>query len=646
MKQFWDRYRHEIVIAVFIIVIHTVITSQLKLMVQDTAGMDEFGTMAGAAYFAGWDWSNILMYSSAYYGFGYTMLMAPALSLVSDPLVSYHLMLFYNAVLLAVSSILAYRLLIKYYGVGKPWVAVIISLAGVCFFRALMSASSVDNESMLLFLIWVQLYLLTVMFANIDNRKKVTVYTLILSFVIAYSFLVHTRAIIFTGAVVVTIIGCFCCSKKWLVNLPVFILICVAGYFGTRHIITVFQENIFLLSDINQSAAEIDNTAESIFPHLLQLPNLLNSQTLPGVLASMCGRLFSIFAVTGGLSCVGICAAIRLLFVRKEKQIDAAKMSEIKDAKVSNEMQNLKNMRVGALFLLTSFLACWALISLGALKATENFFVTGENAKWITYIRYHGILGGPLILLGLAYLYRFAKNRKKILIHSAIVFGSVTVLFLCWLGFRFAGISATQDSGEYHNYLPLAFLGQGDVMTEYTFLIVGSISAAIFMVILYMLYKNKILQAALISLILSVYMVVYIMVIVAIPASHRIYGTFDATYQAIHTAETEDSDIVNENGIYYYADFLYARSARFMMRSTPMIPINGRETDIGKIRDLDNCILVSEQEISEAHPFARVLSDFQVAKLDENEYLYVKGDKYRRAFEKSGIVFTNAGLGI
>ncbi len=74
-KNFFYRYRYQILIFVSIFIIKSIFNSFLSTLVQ-ISGADEFGTIAGASYFAGLNWSDVVSHVS-YYGFGYSMFMAP-----------------------------------------------------------------------------------------------------------------------------------------------------------------------------------------------------------------------------------------------------------------------------------------------------------------------------------------------------------------------------------------------------------------------------------------------------------------------------------------------------------------------------------------------------------------------------------------
>ena len=85
LKRFFHRYKYQLIIFWAIVVVKTIFNLSLSTLVQVT-GADEFGTIAGASYFAGLDWSNVVSHIS-YYGFGYSVLMAPIFLITDNPVV-------------------------------------------------------------------------------------------------------------------------------------------------------------------------------------------------------------------------------------------------------------------------------------------------------------------------------------------------------------------------------------------------------------------------------------------------------------------------------------------------------------------------------------------------------------------------------
>ena len=118
-----------------------------------TAGNDDIGTMAGAAYFAGLDWSDVIS-RSLYYGWGYSMFMAPAFLLTDNVRILFQAMLAYNALLLGLSVVICYNILHKILKIQNKTFCVLVTLAANFYFIALMNTNIVFNETAIIFLTW------------------------------------------------------------------------------------------------------------------------------------------------------------------------------------------------------------------------------------------------------------------------------------------------------------------------------------------------------------------------------------------------------------------------------------------------------------------------------------------------------------
>ena len=70
-----------------------------------TTGQDEFGTVASASYFAGYDWSAMVS-EIKYYGFGYSILMAPIYWITDNPQIIFQVMIGFNSICLGISGVI------------------------------------------------------------------------------------------------------------------------------------------------------------------------------------------------------------------------------------------------------------------------------------------------------------------------------------------------------------------------------------------------------------------------------------------------------------------------------------------------------------------------------------------------------------
>ena len=101
------RYRLELIVFLAVFSLHFIAAIVTEPLIQYIGG-DEVGTIASAAYFAGYDWSET-MSMHKYYGFGYSLLMAPLFMIFDNVTIIYGGMLVCNGILSAASSVIAVR---------------------------------------------------------------------------------------------------------------------------------------------------------------------------------------------------------------------------------------------------------------------------------------------------------------------------------------------------------------------------------------------------------------------------------------------------------------------------------------------------------------------------------------------------------
>lgn len=179
-----------------------------------TTGQDEFGTVASASYFAGYDWSAMVS-EIKYYGFGYSMLMAPIYWITDNPQIIFQVMIGFNSICLGISGVICYNILKDIFEINDDKFNVIASLASVFFTCVMLNSNTVFNECALMMIEWLMVYLLLLMQRRKDSGKSTLVLTIIFSLVSVYAFTVHTRIIYVLGASFIFIVFYFILKRKF-----------------------------------------------------------------------------------------------------------------------------------------------------------------------------------------------------------------------------------------------------------------------------------------------------------------------------------------------------------------------------------------------------------------------------------------------
>ncbi len=624
-KNFFYRNRNELLIFIIICVFHTLMCQLFSVLTQMT-GFDEFAPIAGAAYFAGFDWTPI-MQQSPYYGFGYSMLMAPVLKFVSDPAAAYHIMLLYNGVLFALSGVICYRLMKYYYKISSEKLAVFTAIAAAVFFNSLQYTNSIKNEPMLIFIAWVIIYLLTILFTKISDKKSNLKYTIILALVVVYSFLVHSRSIFYLGGIIVAFIGVLIYYKKSLFNFPVFISIVLVGYFLTDQWINYMLANLWSAD----TGVPIVNSTESVFGAFDRFFLLGDWNSLKALGLALSGKLYAIFALSGGVVCIALVTCFRIL-ERKSQSFAVEKDNpEYNDLEIS-----FNNMRTGVFFILSTFLAIWIIVSIGSLKTISYTFVDNPRIKWYIYIRYFSMFGGPLIMIVMAYLSKFRLKRKRLLATSFVGFMAVMIVSVFFLTPEMAGNPIS--GGELFNLVSFTWMQLDDIITPYTILIVGIIGTLVFLIVLLLIKKNRLVWVAIVSLALSIYIYSYTAVNIFGKTSQFIYNGVDQTYKTVESIEKASEDLPDKiyvatpNQSYYFP-------MQFLLKEYTLVPLEFTSASFMSGELHEGMVIITNYAI-------QLLSedvDFNLCgtKLDDREYIYVTSDRLFNDFEDAGVHLKN-----
>ncbi len=126
-----EKYKIQLILFFSILISKMLINLLFKGPTALNGAADESGVISGAAFFGGNDWSNVTSHIM-YYGWGYSLLMAPVFILFDNMSSIYQGLLFYNALLLALNAVVCYNILYKFFKIEKKFECALISVASVC----------------------------------------------------------------------------------------------------------------------------------------------------------------------------------------------------------------------------------------------------------------------------------------------------------------------------------------------------------------------------------------------------------------------------------------------------------------------------------------------------------------------------------
>ena len=521
-----------------------------------TSGTDEFGTISGAAFAAGYDWSALVS-RIPYYGFGYSVLMTPLFLSGLSPSAIYIGMLFYNTVCLALSGVICYRILTKVFESTNTSLNVLIALAAGLFAPNLFESNFVMNESMLVLLNWIVLYLLLIMYKRTENGEKNIIHSIILSFVLCYGLLVHTRMFFVWGAVAVFIVLYLIIKKKLIVNLPAFAASLAAFYLISRALISSVQAALWGGSD---EAAR--NTVESLGWNFSLLTKVLTYDGMTTALKNFTGQLYSVFTFTGGFAYILFAAfiigVVCFIIPKTRKRVWAF-------------AQENKALTLAIAYTAVQMAAILLMISAGSIIHTsgEMGFI---NTKWFLYTRYWAVCAAPAAMLAIVLFSRLGKSRLVLGLAGIMTIGVIALFFLKVAPYLY-GV-ANIWSSIYYQYHGLALMQGGDKFTVQSLMIITLIAGAATVLIWICISRQRYTTAVIVFLVFSLY--TYIYPTLGIYTDNSKYMYAQATGVA---AQLESAGITPEQQpyIYAYGPEVTLANIQFNLYMFKVIPVEDSE---------------------------------------------------------------------
>lgn len=509
------------VLFAFVVIGRTFFTSKI-FMATLVTGADEIGTIASAAYFAGCDWTEV-MADSIYYGFGYSMLLAPVFRLFREPSAIHQALLFSNNVLIGLCGVLGYGILTRFFGMKNRISAVLTAAIMVLFFPLSFNGNLFINETMLSLLVLVVLFLM-LWLNGLKKGWKKNIGTVLLSVVLCYSLLVHTRSLVFI-AVTIAVIACmFWFTRQCMVNAFIFVPCLAVGGMLSQACIKAVQRRLWSVEAGNTS--ELANTAEYLTASMLENVKGLFSYTgIKLYLMEILGQIYTMTVLTYGINIIAFVGSIIFLrsFIKKRNK----------------EL----NVMITVIFSVMGVTVTMAASSLAALNVVQKHVDAGTVSKWFLYNRYWSIYMLPVILLGGYFLAHYRRLVIKLFAPCLGLLLFLVFLFNGYLGYRFGGLKNV-STGVFYPFFCIGFWTYGDNIPDTAFFKITLFVLAVFL-LFFLLVRCKKLNVGLAGLCLLL-------------VANYVYGTCQITLRISDTLAGQFADVaklVRDSG--YDSEYIY-----------------------------------------------------------------------------------------
>lgn len=337
---------------------------------------DELGYWQGAAFFLGIDWSEIASVND-YYGCGYGLFLAPIMAIwKGNSAVMMQMAVRMQGALLASCVFISYKCINMIAENLSCLIKIIISTVTILYPCNLLFVNIVLSECILNWCIWILFFL----YLKYEREDKT--YQLFLILILSvYIYLIHARTI----AVLIAMIFVFFLvrgihkmqieRKKLFFDVVLFFLLILTVVLIKQNYMNTFPSERDQISQNGNLVAQVSN--------VIYIATSFNR--IIDVLYSVCGKLYYILIGSFFFVGFGILMCIKII-------VNSAKKKEAYNG-------------VAALWLIIVFIfAC----GIDSLYMSSNF---ESRSDILIYGRYLEYVCGPIILLGILYLFQEPKSK-------------------------------------------------------------------------------------------------------------------------------------------------------------------------------------------------------------------------------------------
>lgn len=347
---------------------------------------DEMGYWSHAANMAGLQWS---IDGTAWYSYGYSILLVPLFWITHDMSIIYKMALFLNAVMSVISYLLCYSIARKLAPKLETWLVGVISLIVVMYPSFIAQSYIAWSETALFMFVWFLFWLV------IKYEEKHTLWSAVLIGLTAgYLYLVHNRTIgLMVACAMIAVIMVFLKRMRWQ-DAGAIILMLLAVYLINIPI----KEALNVKFTANFMGALKGN---GIASGMNRIQKLFSLDGIVGLLYSVSGQLWYLAAATGISILWGIQVCIEDL-VKKQEHV----------------------LFYG--FSLLAFAGMFGISTLTTISAYKTDFSQRVRLDHLFYGRYNECIIGSFLLFGLLWIAQTVIDRKAIVRYG--VSGALFVL--------------------------------------------------------------------------------------------------------------------------------------------------------------------------------------------------------------------------
>jgi|GEM_PF-2894446 len=586
----------------------------LNFMVRTITSLPtELTSLAISAKLVGYNWSDVVS-STGYYGTGFYVLFTPLLALIKNPYILHQAYMAAIACVNAIPPILCYRLMTRNFHIDSRLFCILVSISMA--FYSVVHPNVVINEHALNLISWLVFYVL-VQSAFTASKKSKIVYSILAALLLGYSVTIHTRALLFIAAVIAAIGLYLLVHRKWLVNPLAFTAVLAAAYlFADKYVKSVTS---LIWGSVNTS--ELANTGTSTMKAVLTNLSLLTTRNgIVGFLNIILGQTYAATIYSAGTFLFIIMAGGYLLF------LSAGKLFRKREFIIGEQ----DNRPVYSVILFVCLLCVGVTIvahGVISLHGTSQTVQSWKGARAYFYLRYFYHYLQPAFMVSMCLLFeKLNVFKKRWYIVTAFFAALSAYIFVFIVPTTILGPTLELDRNHYLSALSLN--GAGRLLTPACFVAVTAVTAML--LLLYYLFmrkdtnRGKEVIALIIAVVITYECAYYAFNFVNYEAN-MYYSNVNAFLEIIRN----DDELNNRlEVVYYNKPGLMRHVLQYEMMNHPVLFVLP-DTTMEDVVILSNIPIEAPDE------------HYKMAVLDDNEYLYVKGDGLLKLFSDNGVSFTS-----
>ena len=565
---------------------------------------DEVAAMSAGAYFAGYDWSEVIQ-NAGYYGTGFFGLFFGVFKLTDNPVIIYRTVLVVCALVQASVVFIAYYLIKYIFKIDDAKFTCIVSvLSSYC---VVSKTSVILNEHIMILLCWIYALGIALLIKYKNDLKKQWLAFGLCAITLMYGLTIHTRFImVILATAIVWLIYYFLFHEKLfkIRFLPMGIVL----YILSQKYIHYIQSKLWLVKNGESVRNGSINLSTSADLHL--------GSTYKALLNSIIGQMVTMNQIFLGIFFFAIAVGLIFLIRVLKEKYRPSKYIISDDDKI-----------FVAIFLIFIICVCGTVVGVAIswLSGTANsirYEVDPANCyafKAFVYTRYAAPYIGPVILSGIL----LCKQKEELYYPSMIL--STVVFVICTIYFYIFILPYIENNGSGIDYFcSWSTHGKfGEQITRNYY----SISFAFVFFMLFIawicLWKKKtLIYLSIVSILLPIHYVDLAMKR-DIPMQQSRYAMVSETYELIKNINWDETDLPD---IYVYdpennLSYLY----QFYLNRYKIISSYPETSD-------DETILISSRNFGEY----TIDGLYRIKQNQEmNQYLYVGKDLVTKFLDSS-----------